>query len=69
MVIGPVEHKTNVRFRNMVDFESYIKAVNNVYDSEDVIFTGYVYKLKTPQLKVVRRSAYREGTNYMKIMA
>ena len=48
MVIGPVEHKTNNRFKNMDDFESYMNAIDFLYDSEDVIFTGYVYILSTP---------------------
>ena len=65
MIIGPVEHKTNIRFKNMDDFERYINAIDVDYDSEDVIFTGYVYKLDTPQFKVVKRSAYGKGTNYM----
>ena len=65
MIIGPVEYKTNIRFKNMDDFETYINAIDVDYDSEDVIFTGYVYKLDTPQFKVVKRSAYGKGTNYM----
>ena len=65
MIIGPVEHKTNIRFKNMDDFERYINAIDVDYDSEDVTFTGYVYKLKTPHFKVVKRSAYGRGTNYM----
>ena len=40
MIIGPVEHKTNIRFKNMDDFERYINAIDIDYDSEDVIFTG-----------------------------
>ena len=54
MIIGPVVHKTNIRFKNMYDFERYINAIDIDYDSEDVIFTGYVYKLDTPQFKVVK---------------
>ena len=65
MIIGPVEHKTNNRFKNMDDFERYINAIDIDYVSDDVIFTGYVYKLNTPQFKVVKRSAYGRGTNYM----
>ena len=45
LYIGPVEHKTSNRFRNMDDFESYINAIDIDYDSGDVTFTGYVYKL------------------------
>ena len=66
MVIGPVEHKANTTFRNIDDFESYINAIYVVYDSEDVTSTGYVFKLKTPQFNVVKRSASAESTNYMK---
>ena len=64
-VIGSIEHKTNVRFKNMDDFERYINAIDMNYDSEDVTFTGYVYIINTPQFNVVRRSAYGKGTNYM----
>ena len=49
MDFGPVKHKANIRFRNMEDFESYINAIDNVYDSGVANFAGYVYKLNTPQ--------------------
>ena len=39
VLIGHIEHKTTIRFRNMDDFESYINAKDNKYDSDDVIFT------------------------------
>ena len=45
MIIGLVEHKTNIRFKNMDGLEVYINATDNGYDSEDVTFTGYVFKL------------------------
>ena len=28
MVIGPIEHKTNIRFKNLDNFESYINAID-----------------------------------------
>ena len=65
MIIGPIEHKTNIRFKNMKDFENYINAIDIDYDSEEVTFTRYVYKLNTPHFKVVKRSTYGRGTNYM----
>ena len=65
MIIGLVEHKTNIRYKNMDDFERYINAIDIDYDSEDVTFIGYVYKINTPQFKVVKRSAYGRGTNHM----
>ena len=68
MNIGPIEHKTNIRFQSMDDFERYIKEIDVDYESEDVTFTGCVYKLDTPQFKVVRRSAHAKGTNNMQEM-
>ena len=65
MIIGPIEHKTNIRCKNMDDFERYINAIDVDYDFGDVTFTGYVYKLNTPHFKFVKRSAYGRGTNYM----
>ena len=49
----------------MDDFESDINAIGNDSDSEDVTFTGHVYKLNTHQFKVVKRSAYGKGTKYL----
>ena len=49
----------------MDDFESYKNAIDIDYDTEDDTFTGYVYKLNTPQFNVVKPSAYGKGTNYM----
>ena len=65
MIIGPVEHKKNIRFKNMDDFERYINAIDIDYDSEDVTFTGYVYKINTPHFKIVKRNAYGRGTKYV----
>ena len=49
MVIGAIEHKTNIRFKIVNDFESYINAIDIDYDSEDVTFTGNVYNINTTQ--------------------
>ena len=49
----------------MDDFGSYINAIDVEYDREVVIFTGYVYKLFTLQVNVVKRSDYAIGTNFM----
>ena len=52
MLVGEVEQKTNIRFKNVDDFESYNTAIDNSgYDSDDVIFTGWLYKLNTPEFK------------------
>ena len=43
MLVGEIEQKTNIRFKNVDDFESYINAIDNSgYDCEDVIFTGWL---------------------------
>ena len=65
MIIGHFEHQTNIRYKNMDDFERFINAIDVDYDSEDVTFNGYVYKLNTIQFKVAQRSAYGKSTNYM----
>ena len=48
MLIGQIEQKANITFKIFEDFEAYIKALDVDYDSKDVIFTGWLYKLKTP---------------------
>ena len=65
MVIEAVEPKTNIRYRNINDFESYVSARDTDYDSEDATFTGYSCKLKTPHFKVGKRSACAKGAKYM----
>ena len=65
LIIGPIEYKTNIRFKITDDFESYIDAIDIDYDSKDVTFTGYIYKLNKPQFKIVKRSAHGKGTNCM----
>ena len=65
MLVGEIEQKTNIRFKNVDDFESYINVIDNSgYDSEDVIFTGWLYKLNTPDFKKVNRSQYGRGTDF-----
>ena len=65
MLVGEVEQKTNIKFKNVDDFECYINAIDNSgYDSEDVIFTGWLYKLNTPDFKKVNRSQYGRGTDF-----
>ena len=65
MIIGAIEHETNIRFENVDDFESSINAIDIDYDCEDVTFTGYVYQINTPPFNVAKRSAYDKSTNYM----
>ena len=65
MLVGEIEQKTNIRFKNVDDFENYINAIDNSgYDSEGVIFTGWLYKLNTPEFKKVNRFQYGRGTDF-----
>ena len=32
--------ETHIRLRNMDDFESYVNAIDEVYEAEDAIFYG-----------------------------
>ena len=64
-LIGEIEQKTKTRFKNVDDFETYINAIDNSgYDSDDVIFTGWLYKLNTLELKKVSRSKYGRSTDF-----
>ena len=56
--------QTHLRFRNIDDFEAYINAIVEGYDSEDAIFNGYVFKLYTPQFNKVNRSQYGNGCDF-----
>ena len=50
MLIDELEQKTNIRFKNFNDFENHINALDNgCYGSDDVIFTGWLYKLNAPE--------------------
>ena len=46
----------------MDDFESYLNAKDVDYYNGDFTFTVYVYKLNTPQFKIVKRSIHAKGT-------
>ena len=60
MLVGEIEQKTNIRFKNVDDFDSYINAIDyKGYDSEDVIFTGWLYKLNTPDFKKSKQISIR----------
>ena len=56
--------QTNIRFRNIGDYEAYINAIEEGYDAEDAIFIGYIYKTDTRQFKKVNRSQYGNGCDF-----
>ena len=65
MFIGKIEQKKQILGSKMLMISKHINFKDVDYDSEDVTFTGYVYKLNTPQFIIVKRNAYGKGTNYM----
>ena len=44
---GDQIRQTITRFRKTNDYESYVNAIDQDYESEDAIFNGYIYKLNT----------------------
>ena len=48
VTINGIKKKTNMRFWNINDFESYIMKIDEKYDGEDVVFEGDVYHLPQP---------------------
>ena len=58
---GDQIHQTHIRFRNFDDYEFYINAIDQDYESEDAIFNGYFYKIYTPRFNKVNRSQYGNG--------
>ena len=66
--IGDQIRQTKIRFRNISDYEAYINAIDQDYDSEDALFNGYIYKLDTPQFNKVNRSQYGNGCSFDKLI-
>ena len=62
--VGDQIRLTHIRFRNMVDLEAYINAIDEGYDAEDANFNGYIYKLYTPQFNKNNRSQYGNGCDF-----
>ena len=54
----------HVRFRNHNDYEAYINILDEGYDSEDALCSGFFYKLITPQFNKVNRSQNRNGCDF-----
>ena len=54
--VGDQIRPTHIIFRIISDYEAYINAIDEEFDAEDAIFNGYIYKLKTPQFFLVKRS-------------
>ena len=65
MTINGIKKKTNMRFKNINDFESYIGKIDEKYDGEDVVFQGDAFQLPQPDFKPIKRSNYGKGSNHL----
>ena len=66
--VGDQLRQTHIRFRKMIDFETYINKIDDGYDADDAIFNGYIYKIDTPIFNKVKRSQYGNGCSFDKII-
>ena len=64
LAIGDQIKQTNIRFRNITDYEAYINAFDEGYDAKVAVFNGYNYKINTPQFNLVKRSPYGNGCDF-----
>ena len=62
--VGDQIRQTQIRFRNIDDFESYINSIDQDYDSDDSILNGCFYKKDTPHFNKVNRSQYGNGCDF-----
>ena len=62
--VGDQIRQTHISIRNNNDFEAYINAIDQNYDSEDAIFNGYNYNLDTPKFNKVNGSQYGNGCDF-----
>ena len=68
LIVGDQLRQTHIRFRNMIDFETYINSIDEGYHADDSIFNGYIYKINTPQFNKINRSQYGNGCSFDKII-
>ena len=70
MLICEIEQKTNIMLKNVDDFETVINAIDNGgYDSEDVLFTRWLYKLNTFNFQKVNRFKFGKGSDFRQDIA
>ena len=50
--------------KNIDAFETYSNAIHVNYESEDILLTGWLYKLNTPEVNRISRSQNWRGTGF-----
>ena len=53
--------QTDIRFRNISDYEANFNSIDEGYDADDAIFNGYIYKIDTLQFNLVNRGQCGNG--------
>ena len=65
MLVSEMKQKTNIRFKDGDDFETYVNAIDNGgFDSDDVTFTKWLYQSNTPEFNKVNRCQCGRGTDF-----
>ena len=62
--VGDQIRQTHTRLRNIEAYEAFINLIDEGYDAEDCIFSGYNYKINTPQFNLINRSQYGNGCDF-----
>ena len=62
--VGDQIRETNTRLKNIEAYESFINLIDEVYDAEDAVFSGYFDKLNSPHFKKVNKSQYGNGCDF-----
>ena len=65
ITINGIKKKTNMHFKNINDYESYIEKIDEKYDGEDVVFEGDAFQLNQPEFKPIKRSKFGKGSNHL----
>ena len=61
IIIGELKQATAMRFEKNEHFEAYIESIDMDYDADDTTFSGYNYKITTPEFNQISRSEYGKG--------
>ena len=64
LIVGDQFRQTQIRFRNMIDFETYINSIDDGYDADGSIFNGFIYKINTSKFNKVKRSDLGNGCDF-----
>ena len=64
LVFGDQLRTTHIGFKNVIDYEAHINAIDQVCDSDDASFNGYIYKINTAQFSLANRSQYGNGFDF-----